>query len=691
MTGAPRVALAIDGETYYRAVREALLQATKTVFILDWDIHSQLLLVRDNRRDGYPCELGPLLDYIARKRGVEVYVLSWDFAMIYLLERESFPLYVLNWKTHSRVHFSMDANHPVGASQHQKLVVVDDAVAFCGGFDLSKWRWDTSEHRVEDDRRTDPDGKPYSPFHDLQMVVDGETAGALGELARDRWSRATQRNLPGPTLAADSDPWPASLPAVFRDVEVAIARTYPAYAGREAVTEIERLYRDGIAAAVKAIYIENQYLTSHSIGQALAQRLAQDDGPQVVIVLPRETGGWLEQQTMDVIRFRLVKKLREADRHGRLRIYYPRLSASDEVVLMVHAKLMIIDKQMLLIGSANLSNRSMGLDSECNLALEAEQDEQRRQAIGQLRSRLLAEHLGVDIRRVDDALETRGGLIEAIESLHSDGRTLEQLDTSVDPMVDKLVPESALIDPEQPVDPDELLSQLVAEDQQPHTVRRAALAVATLALLLCLAAAWRWTELGNLLDLDSLIQQARVLSSHPAAPLLVTAGFALACSLAVPLTLLVVAAVLAFGAWQGFLYSLAGAQLSALLSYWAGRYAGRDLVRRYAGKRLNKVSRQMSERGILAMVTLRIIPVAPYAVINLVAGASHISLRDFAIGTFLGLLPGLTGIALFGEGLERSLRDPDLGSFAWLAALVLLLVALTLWLRRLLRRRQAQS
>src|SRR5690606_18907948 len=110
-------------------------------------------------------------------------------------------------------------------------------------------------------------------------------------LARDRWSRATQRNLPGPTLAADSDPWPASLPAVFRDVEVAIARTYPAYAGREAVTEIERLYRDGIAAAVKAIYIENQYLTSHSIGQALAQRLAQDDGPQVVIVLPRETGG----------------------------------------------------------------------------------------------------------------------------------------------------------------------------------------------------------------------------------------------------------------------------------------------------------------------------------------------------------------------------------------------------------------
>jgi uncharacterized membrane protein YdjX (TVP38/TMEM64 family) len=457
------------------------------------------------------------------------------------------------------------------------------------------------------------------------------------------------------------------------------------------VVEIEPLYTDAIAAARQAIYIENQYLTSHSIGEALARRLAAPEGPEIVIVLPRQTGGWLEQQTMDVLRSRQVNKLREADRHNRLRIYYPRLGAADEAGLMVHAKLMIVDEQLLLIGSANLSNRSMGLDSECNLALEAGEDEELREVISRLRSQLLAEHLGVETTAVDSALAAGDGLIAVIGSLHSEERTLQPLDTSVDPAVDKLVPESALIDPEQPVDPNELLSHLVAPEQQSHGVHRAVLAVGTLVLLLALAAAWRWTELGNLLDLDSLIGQARGLASHPAAPLLVTAVFALACSLAVPLTLLVVAAVLAFGAVEGFLYSLAGAQLSALLSYWAGRYAGRDLVRRYAGKRLNKISRQLSERGILAIVTLRIVPVAPYAAINLVAGASHISLRDFAIGTLLGLLPGLTAIALFGEGLEQSLRDPDLGSLAWLAALVLALVALILWLRRLLGRRQAGS
>ena len=101
------------------------------------------------------------------------------------------PLYALNWKTHSRVRFYMDDKHPVGASQHQKIVVVDDAVAFSGGLDLRKWRWDTPEHHIDDQRRVDPDGKPYPPFHDVQMVVDGAAAAALGQLARERWQRAT--------------------------------------------------------------------------------------------------------------------------------------------------------------------------------------------------------------------------------------------------------------------------------------------------------------------------------------------------------------------------------------------------------------------------------------------------------------------------------------------------------------------
>jgi phosphatidylserine/phosphatidylglycerophosphate/cardiolipin synthase-like enzyme len=389
-----RVAIAIDGEDYFRAVREAILAARQSVFILGWDVHSRLKLVRDAKQDGFPVELGALLDFVAKKNAVDVYVLSWDFAMIYLIEREPFPLYKLNWKTHSRVRFRMDDSHPVGASQHQKVVVVDDAVAFSGGLDLSKWRWDTSEHRVDDPRRVDPDGNPYPPFHDVQMLVDGDAAAALGELARERWLHATGEKIKTRTLDAANDPWPQSLQAAMQDVSVAIARSRADHAGMEGVREVERLYQDSITAAERFIYFENQYLTAHCIEEALVGRLQQRDGPEVVVVLPQKTGGWLEQHTMDVLRARLVKKLHAADRDKRLRLYYPQLSSSSDTSLMVHAKVMVIDDRLLRVASSNLSNRSMGLDSECDLAIEADTASDTEQAIRRLREQLLAEHLG---------------------------------------------------------------------------------------------------------------------------------------------------------------------------------------------------------------------------------------------------------------------------------------------------------
>jgi phosphatidylserine/phosphatidylglycerophosphate/cardiolipin synthase-like enzyme/membrane protein DedA with SNARE-associated domain len=683
-----RVAIAIDGEDYFRAVRETILAARQSVFILGWDIHSRLKLVRDAKEDGFPEQLGALLDFVAKKNAVDVYVLSWDFALIYLIEREPFPLYRLNWQTHSRVRFRMDDRHPVGASQHQKIVVVDDAVAFSGGLDLSKWRWDTSAHRVDDLRRVDPDGNPYPPFHDVQMLVDGDAAAALGELARERWLHATGEKIKFQTLNATNDPWPQSLQPAMHDVSVAIARTNADNAGLEGVREVERLYLDSIAAAERFIYVENQYLTAHCIEEALVGRLQQRDGPEVVIVLPQKTGGWLEQHTMDVLRARLVKKMRTADRNGRLRLYYPQLSSSTDTPLMVHAKVMVIDDRLLRVASSNLSNRSMGLDSECDLAIEADPASETGQAIRRLREQLLAEHLGTEAAVVRETMTRTQSLIATIESLCGNERTLHPLDAEVDPEIDKLVPQSALIDPERPMDAERFVSHFVPDEHKPHTARRLALGSLILLSLLGMAAAWRWTPLGDWLHIDTLVRQAETINANPAGPMLMILIISLAGSLAVPLTLLVVAAVLAFGSVTGFFYSLAGAELSAVMTYATGQGLGRDLVRRYAGDRLNRVSKQLSKRGILTIMTLRIVPVAPFVVINLVAGASHIRFKDFALGTLIGLLPGLIAIAFFADGVVRSIRDPNIGSIAWLFAVILMIAGATFWLRKWLRGRQ---
>jgi phosphatidylserine/phosphatidylglycerophosphate/cardiolipin synthase-like enzyme/uncharacterized membrane protein YdjX (TVP38/TMEM64 family) len=690
---ARQVGVAIDGEAYFRAVRESILGAGQRVMILGWEIHSKLKLVRDEDEDededGLPLRLGALLDYVARERGIEVYVLAWDFAAIYLMERESFPQFEMSWKTHRRVNFHLDSSHVPGASHHQKIVVVDDAVAFCGGIDLSMRRWDTSEHRLGDRRRRDPQGKVYMPFHDLQMVVDGDAAVALGELARARWQRATGDRLPALAAPGGGGPWPGSLSAGFQDVTVGIARTQADYQGEGPVREAERLYLDTIAAATRYLYIQNQYLTSHRVVTALAARLAEAAPPEVVIVMPRETDGWLEQQTMDVLRARQVRLLRDADKCNRLRLYFPRLAADSEVATMVHSKLLIADGCLLRIGSANLSNRSMALDSECDLALEARPDTEAAAAIDRLLQLLLAQHLGRSPDAVSTALQREGALIPAIESLHSAERTLQDLVTEVDPAVDALVPEAALIDPERPMDVEHFVSYFVPVEYRGHSARRLLLGVMTMVGLLGLTAAWRFTALGEQLDPQRLVQHLRLLGEHPAAPLAVVGLFAVAGSLAVPVTLLVIGCVLAFGAVKGFFYALAGAQLSAFVSYLVGEYLGGDLLRRNERSLLQKISKRLSERGVLAIVTLRIVPVAPYALINMVAGASHISLRDFLVGTLLGLVPGLLAITLFAEGLGRTIQSPDLASIAVTAGLALALGLGAYYLRRALLKRRA--
>lgn len=333
----------------------------------------------------------------------------------------------------------------------------------------------------------------------------------------------------------------------------------------------------------------------------------------------------------------------------------------------------------------------MGLDSECDMALEAESGSDTAQAIRRLLVILLAQHLGREPGEVSESLERQQSLIAAIESLREDERSLQLLDTSVDPATDKLVPESDLIDPEKPMDSEHFVSHFVPDEYRPRSTRRILVGALTLVAALGLAAAWRWTSLGDLLDLEQLVERARALNSHAATPLVVTLLFALAASLAVPLTLLVIASVLAFGGLAGFAYSLAGAEVSALISYGIGRKVGRDLVRRYAGETLNSISKRLSHRGITAILTLRVVPVAPFAVINLVAGASHISWRDFAMGTALGLLPGITAIALFSDGLSRALREPDLHSVGWVAGLLVLIALSALLLRKLLKRRQDSS
>jgi phospholipase D1/2 len=679
---ADRVAFLIDGASYFAAFLSAVERAQRSVLIVGWDFDSRIQLQHDEKpQDGAEQLLHFLKAVISRRKDLHIHILIWDFAVIYALDRELFPTIKLDWHVPRRLHFRFDGNNPVGVSHHQKIVVIDDAVAFVGGIDLSKSRWDTPEHRAKDPRRVDPLGRSYPPRHDVQLAVAGPAAAALGDLVRERWYRATGDRLKPPE-EKDLDPWPPELSADMENVRIGIARTESAHEERQEIREVENLYCDAIAAARRYIYLENQYFTCEKIAEALASRLQEEDGPEVVMVLPRRCPGWLEESTMGALRARLVLRLRERDLHGRLRVCYPIVPDLGEEHIIVHAKLMVVDDTLVRVGSANLSNRSMGSDSECDLAIEAVGEARTEKAIATFRNQLLAEHLGVGADAVADRLSTGHSLIEVVEELGDSERTLVPLEVEDPERSEKILPASAVFDPERPVSPEELLEEFVPEKVRQsgkHGLLRLGL---ILLALLALSAAWRWTPLGEWLSVERITGWLDHLRGSPSAPLLILGGYIVGSLVLVPITLMILATAFAFGPLAGSAYSLLGCLLAAVITYAVGRILGRDKVRRLAGSRLDRVNRRLADHSLVTMLTVRLLPIAPYTVVNIVAGAFHIRFRDFVFGTILGMAPGILAITVFERQLEEAIREPGAGSLSLLAAVVAAIAVTAVMVRR---------
>ncbi|HYD55559.1 MAG TPA: phospholipase D-like domain-containing protein, partial [Burkholderiales bacterium] len=490
---AGRVSLLVDAEAYFRALRAACIEARESILVLGWDFNSRTRLDHGEPagRDAPPPGLGEFLNWLAkRRRGLRIHVLIWDFPMVFGAAREWPPIFGFGWRAHRRVKVRYDNTHPPGGSQHQKIVVIDDAVAFCGGIDLTARRWDSCSHPAQDARRI-WDGKPYAPYHDVMAMVDGEAAAALGEVARERWRAATGRTLAAPAPARGADRWPGEVTPQMTGALTAIARTIPETHPLGEAREVQALFLDMIAAAKDVIFIENQYFTSERLGDALARRLAEDDPPEVVVVTRLLSHGWLEAGTMETLRTGLVRKLRDADHKGRFGIYTPHVAGLEQGTCVdVHSKVTVVDDQWLRVGSANFSNRSMGFDTECDVAFEAGGNRAHRTAIREFRDGLIAEHLGVPVDEWRAALAAQGSLHAAIRRLQREDRTLKPLEDLPEPVA-AMSAVAAVGDPERPVSLDLLVEQFSSDDAASGPARRgpawgtiAAFGVAALAFAL---------------------------------------------------------------------------------------------------------------------------------------------------------------------------------------------------------------
>jgi phospholipase D1/2 len=422
--------LLIDGRSYFRAFYEAAKTAKRYLLVAGWQFDSDVSLLRGADRDGAS---GPtrFLDFltslVVARPELRVVLLCWDYSPAYMHDREWFQEFVFARRSGGRVRFRFDDRHALGASHHQKFVVVDDALGFVGSMDFCHERWDDRGHPVDHPDRLEPSGEDgYGPYHEVQACVTGPAVAELRELFEARWRLAGGEDLRLPEAR------PGAPPAVRPDVriaasEVGLSRTMARTLIPEhpSVREIEALYRSAIASAESLIYVENQYFGSKAVFEALVQRMSDGSRPrlQIVLVFPRDLLSLTESLSMGASQNGMFRALRElAARSGHaLGLYYSRSRGPGgaEKARYIHSKVLLVDDRFLTVGSANTNNRSMGLDSELNVSWEASGDD----AAGLVRSlrrariSLLGEHAGLRPREALEKLGEADGLVETLDRL----------------------------------------------------------------------------------------------------------------------------------------------------------------------------------------------------------------------------------------------------------------------------------
>jgi phospholipase D1/2 len=444
-------AVLVDAEGYYAAFCTAALLARRYIYISGWQFDTHARLLRPDARQpvAYPVEFVPFLNYLCELTPeLEVYITAWDYSLVYALEREWLQKLKFYFQSHARVHFEFLDHPEPGGCHHHKLVIIDGELAFVGGLDVCDARWDTRRHAKNDLERIDVHGKPYKPFHDLQVVLRGPVIAPLQQLFLDGWREARGEPLAAPSCGpglngADDDTQQLGRLDLQRfDLErlglrdalrvrarrIAVARTEWAGSGYEPVCEIQALFERAILAAEQLIYIETQYFTSRAMAMALYQRLSDSTRSklQVVFVMPDGADSPKEDFVLGN-RQRVIRRFIAdvARHHGHeFRLLMSSMSTPEQPCLatFIHSKLLIVDDEFLSIGSANMTNRSMRVDREVNVAWQASLEAPADAAgliedIRALRGSLLAEHAGV----MDSAFFSPVcGLIERLDRVCQD-------------------------------------------------------------------------------------------------------------------------------------------------------------------------------------------------------------------------------------------------------------------------------
>ena len=384
-----RITPLIDGEQFFAALHTALTNARGYVYVIGWCLTPHIPLLRGDAETLAQTRLLALLATTARRLPVRVLLWSGTRAFIAPTRRAVEEVRrTLVAEGNGDLRCALDTSAHFTHCHHQKAIVVDGQLAFVGGMDLTTLegdRWDRPGHAL----RAGP------TWHDVHLRIEGEAVADVEHNFRQRW-HATTGDDDLPRRAPTVDPAWQTPAQVVRTIPRAV---YP-FAPRGEFG-IHHAYTRALRQARRLIYLENQYLWSDDVMEALIASMNRPGAEhlRIVLVLPAhaDRGKWDND--------RHVSTLRDADNgRGIVSVYSlytsgPRAGKRPFTYrpTYVHAKVAIIDDEWCTVGSANLNDRGLVTDSEIN-AVVRDGDMARN-----LRIDLWAEHLALPREQVAQA------------------------------------------------------------------------------------------------------------------------------------------------------------------------------------------------------------------------------------------------------------------------------------------------
>jgi phospholipase D1/2 len=658
--------LFIDSRSYYLDLAQEIESARSHVWIQGWDFDSRVVLNRDNDAlrhfqigRGFFGAIKAIEE--EESRGIRFRLLVWNPPVLYLPDREIFQdikIFADEILAKLDIRFVRDNMMPFGSSQHRKIVIIDDRVAFLGGADISSSRWDEPGHRWKSkEKRADLEGIQSEgdyQNHETHLKVAGPAVREISEIFLKSWKKyqSSDEGMRKVILSPSRDVITKPLRREVIDlnpIEAQVIESEATYANKSGHNPKIQMICEMIHQAEREIYIENQYVTSDEVILALKAKLLQNSDVSIVIVTNCSSSSWLEKVTIyERMRSRL-RFLKSFDIKKRLKILCPTRDQSPEERgwVKIHSKLMLVDRKKLFMGSSNLNNRSMGLDSELDVLMDLREEDGLKILCG-----LISDHSEQNVRDSEllgrsllDFLETEGyGSLGEYRPQERSARIFSWI-----PLVDPKCPgvlERFL---------HKVARQINLKSNFEHGVRKAL--VLFIGVILAVLLFQNFSNIkAEVMTWDDPLQQM----SYGTRLLTATGMIAIGSTLFIPLNILIVATAFVFDAWTSIACCLTGALISAGLGYGIGFSFDRYFKVNIRWKKILKLRARLREAGWYGVALVRFFPVAPYALANIAIGTLRLNPKHYFLGTFVGVLPGIVAISFLQKTLLEAMRSPTL-------------------------------